>query len=51
MLSDETKSLIYLNLIQEVGSKTVQLLVDIFGCAENALKVSSEDIEKELRKI
>ena len=51
MLSDETKSLIYLNLIQGVGSKTVQLLVDIFGCAENVLKVSSEDIEKELRKI
>ena len=51
MLSDETKSLIYLNLIQGVGSKTVQLLVDIFGCAENALKVSSEDIEKELHKI
>ena len=40
MLSDETKSLIHLNLMQGVGSKTIQLLVEAFGSAEAALQAS-----------
>ena len=51
MLSDEAKSLIHLNLMQEVGSKTVQQLVNIFGSAVEALKRSSEDIQTELRRV
>ena len=51
MLSDEVKSLIHLNLMQNVGAKTVQQLVEVFGSAEEALKVSPENIQKELRKI
>ena len=37
-IDNETKSLIHLNLMQGVGSKTVQQLLDIFGSAEEALK-------------
>ncbi len=42
MLSDETKSLIHLNLMQGVGSKTIQLLVEAFGSAEAALQATPE---------
>lgn len=49
-INSETKSLIHLNLMQGVGSKTVHLLIDIFGSAENALKAASEDIKKKFRK-
>ncbi len=51
MFSEETKSLIHLNLMQDVGSKTVQLLIERFGSAEEALNASSEDIENEFRRI
>ncbi len=51
MLSDEVKSLIHLNLMQNVGSKTIQQLVEIFGCAVEVLKASSENIQEELRKV
>ena len=51
MLSDETKSLIYLNLMQNVGVKTVQWLIEVFGSAVEVLKVGPEDIQKELQKV
>ena len=41
IINNETKSLIHLNLMQDVGSKTVQLLIEIFNTAENALKSST----------
>lgn len=50
-IDTETKSLIHLNLMQGVGSKTVRKLVEVFDNAENALKASSEEIEYELRKV
>lgn len=46
MLSNETVSLIHLNMIQGVGLKTVQVLRDIFGNAERALQATSEELEK-----
>ena len=48
MLSDETKSLIHLNLMQGVGSKTIQLLVEAFGSAEAALQATSETQQNKL---
>ena len=48
MLSDETKSLIHLNLMQGVGSKTIQLLVEAFGSAEAALQATSETQQSKL---
>ena len=50
-IDNETKSLIHLNLMQGVGSKTVQQLLHIFGSAEEALKASSEEIENKLLKV
>ncbi len=46
MLSNETISLIHLNMIQGVGLKTVQVLRDIFGSAERALQATSQELEK-----
>ena len=46
MLSNETISLIHLNLIQGVGLKTVQILRDVFGSAERALQVTPDELEK-----
>ena len=46
MLSNETVSLIHLNMIQGVGLKTVQLLRDVFGSAAHALQATSEELEK-----
>ena len=51
MLSDEVKSLIHLNLMQNVGSKTIQHLVKIFKSPVKILKASSEDIQAQLRKV
>ena len=48
MLSDETKSLIHLNLMQGVGSKTIQLLVEAFGSAEAALQATSATQQSKL---
>ena len=46
MLSNETISLIHLNMIQGVGLKTVQLLRDVFGSAERALQAAPDALEK-----
>ena len=46
MLSNETISLIHLNLIQGVGLKTVQVLRDIFGSTEKALQATPEELRK-----
>lgn len=46
MLSNETISLIHLNLIQGVGLKTVQLLRDIFGSTEKALQATPDELRK-----
>ncbi len=46
MLSNETISLIHLNLIQGVGLKTVQTLRKIFGSAEQALKATPAELHK-----
>ena len=46
MLSNETVSLIHLNMIQGVGLKTVQVLRDVFGSAERALQATSEELSK-----
>ena len=46
MLSNETISLIHLNLIQGVGLKTVQILRDVFGSAEKALQATPDELKK-----
>ena len=46
MLSNETISLIHLNMIQGVGLKTVQVLRDVFGSAERALQATPDELEK-----
>ena len=46
MLSNETISLIHLNLIQGVGLKTVQVLRDIFGSTEQALQATPDELRK-----
>lgn len=46
MLSNETVSLIHLNMIQGIGLKTVQALRAVFGSAERALQATSEELSK-----
>ena len=46
MLSNETISLIHLNMIQGVGLKTVQCLHDVFGSAARALQATPDELEK-----
>ena len=46
MLSNETISLIHLNLIQGVGLKTVQALREVFGSTERALQATSDELRK-----
>ena len=46
MLSNETISLIHLNLIQGVGLKTVQVLRDVFGSTEQALQATPDELRK-----
>ena len=46
MLSNETISLIHLNLIQGVGLKTVQVLRDVFGSAERALQATADELRR-----
>ena len=46
MLSNETISLIHLNLIQGVGIKTVQVLRDVFGSTERAIQAAPEELRK-----
>ena len=46
MLSNETISLIHLNLIQGIGLKTVQILRDVFGSIERALQATPDALRK-----
>ena len=46
MLSNETISLIHLNMIQGVGLKTVQVLRNVFGSAEKVLQATPDALEK-----
>lgn len=46
MPSNETISLIHLNLIQGVGLKTVQVLRDVFGSTERALQAAPDELRK-----
>ena len=46
MLSNETISLIHLNLIQGVGLKTVQCLRDVFGSTARAIRAAPDEIRK-----
>ena len=46
MLSNETTSLIHLNMIQGVGLKTVQFLRGVFGSAESALQATPDELGK-----
>ncbi|MCY3741431.1 MAG: DNA-processing protein DprA [Candidatus Poribacteria bacterium] len=46
MLSNETISLIHLNMIQGVGLKTVQRLRDAFGSAARTLQATPDELEK-----
>ena len=46
MLSNETISLIHLNMIRGVGPKTVQLLHDIFGSAARTLQATPDELQK-----
>ena len=46
MLSNETISLIHLNLIQGIGLKTVQVLRDVFGSTERALQATPDELRK-----
>jgi DNA processing protein len=46
MLSNETISLIHLNMIQGVGLKTLQILRDVFGSAERTLQATPDELEK-----
>ena len=46
MLSNETISLIHLNMVQGVGLKTVQILRDVFGSAERALQATSDELSQ-----
>ncbi|MCY4554097.1 MAG: DNA-processing protein DprA [Candidatus Poribacteria bacterium] len=45
MLSNETISLIHLNMIQGVGLKTVQILRDVFGSAARTLQATPDELE------
>ena len=46
MLSNETISLIHLNMIQGIGLKTIQVLRDVFGSAERALQATTDELNK-----
>ena len=46
MLSNETISLIHLNMIQGIGLKTVQVLRGVFGSAERALQATPDELSK-----
>ena len=46
MLSNETISLIHLNMIQGIGLKTIQVLRDVFGSAEQALQATADELNK-----
>ena len=45
MLSQKTINLLHLNLIQGIGTKTVQFLINIFGSAEKVLGATPQELE------
>ena len=47
MLSDRVKSLIHLNLMQEVGPKTLQQLIEVFKSPEAVLNAKSQELRNE----
>ena len=46
MLSQETTNLLHLSLIQGIGPKTVQFLIQIFGSAEKVINATPEELRK-----
>lgn len=46
MLSQQTKNLLHLSLIQGIGFKTVQFLIKIFDSAEKVLNATPQELEK-----
>lgn len=46
MLSQETKNILHLSLIQGVGPKTVQFLISKLGSAEKVLHATSSELKK-----
>lgn len=46
MLSQETKNILHLSLIQGVGTKSAHFLIDILGCAEKVLNATPSELEK-----
>ena len=46
MLSQETKNILHLSLVQGVGPKTVQFLIDILGSAEKVLNATPSELKK-----
>ena len=46
MLSQETKNILHLSLIQGVGPKTVQFLIGILGSAEKVLNATPSELKK-----
>lgn len=46
MLSQESKNILHLSLIQGVGSKTVRFLIDVLGSAESVLNATPSELEK-----
>jgi DNA processing protein len=46
MLSQETTNLLHISLIQGIGPKTVQFLIQIFGSAEKVLNATPEELRK-----
>ena len=46
MLSQETTNLLHLSLIQGIGPKTVQFLMQIFGSAEKVINATPEELRK-----
>lgn len=46
MLSQETRNILHLSLIQGVGTKSAQFLIDIFGSAEKVLHATASELKK-----
>ena len=46
MLSQETTNLLHLSLIQGIGPKTAQFLIEIFGSAEKVLNATPQELQK-----
>ena len=46
MLSKETKNILHLSLIQGVGPKSAQFLIDILGSAEKVLNATPSELKK-----